>query len=244
MLYEEQQVMEAFRLYTRLALKGYGDKEALRLYLADDVVRGLVEEFAQEVECTVISAGDQLYLIPLALSSPFHVSNQSLKDQYLPAYAVNADIYLMYVAIIILFGEFYDSYQTMEATREFLTLDHWLTRLNERLLALKEINPKELEKMESELEYNWQQVIDKWDALDDLKEKVKARDARTRSRLGFLNTVKKFLEAQDLIRDIGEDEVTLTEKAQTIIQRYYMEVQHNQNILEFIYRNSPDKERK
>ncbi|WP_276619675.1 DUF6063 family protein [Syntrophomonas wolfei] len=244
MLYEEQQVMEAFRLYTRLALKGYGDKEALRLYLADDVVRGLVEEFAQEVECTVISAGDQLYLIPLALSSPFHVSNQSLKDQYLPAYAVNADIYLMYVAIIILFGEFYDSYQTMEATREFLTLDHWLTRLNERLLALKEINPKELEKMESELEYNWQQVIDKWDALDDLKEKVKAQDARTRSRLGFLNTVKKFLEAQDLIRDIGEDEVTLTEKAQTIIQRYYMEVQHNQNILEFIYRNSPDKERK
>jgi len=244
MLYEEQQVMEAFRLYTRLALKGYGDKEALRLYLADDVVRGLVEEFAQEVECTVISAGDQLYLIPLALSSPFHVSNQSLKDQYLPAYAVNADIYLMYVAIIILFGEFYDSYQTMEATREFLTLDHWLTRLNERLLALKEINPQELEKMESELEYNWQQVIDKWDALDDLKEKVKAQDARTRSRLGFLNTVKKFLEAQDLIRDIGEDEVTLTEKAQTIIQRYYMEVQHNQNILEFIYRNSPDKERK
>jgi hypothetical protein len=243
MLYDERQVMEAFRLYAGLALKGYGDREALRLYLADDVVRGLVEEFAQEVECTIISAGDQLYLIPLALSSPFHVSNQGLKEQYLPAYAVNADIYLMYVAIIILFGEFYDSYQTMEPTRDFLALDHWLTRVNERLLALKEIDPQELEKMESELEYNWQQVIDKWDALDDLKEKVKAQDARTRSRLGFLNTAKKFLEAQDLIRDIGEDEVTLTEKARTIIQRYYMEVQHNQDILEFIYQNSPDKER-
>lgn len=44
MLFEGQQVMEDFRLYTRLALKGYGDKE---VYLADDVVRGLVEEFAQ-----------------------------------------------------------------------------------------------------------------------------------------------------------------------------------------------------
>ena len=122
-------------------------------------------------------AGDQLYLIPVAISSPFHVSNQSLKEQYLPAHAVNADIYLMYVAIIILFGEFYDSYQTMEPTRDFLALDHWLTRLNERLLALKEIDPEELEKMELELEYNWQQVIDKWDALDDLKEKVRAQDA-------------------------------------------------------------------
>jgi len=58
-----------------------------------------------------------------------------------------------------------------------------------------------------------------------------------------LNTVKKFLEAQDLIRDIGADELTLTEKARTIIQRYYMEVEHNRSILEFIYRSSPDKER-
>ena len=46
-----------------------------------------------------------------------------------------------------------------------------------------------------------------------------------------------------MIRDIGEDEVTLTEKARTIIQRYYMEMEHNRSILEFIYRSSQDKER-
>ena len=131
MHYEERQVKEAFRLYAALAAQGYGDKEALRLYLADDVVRGLVEEFAQEVECTVIPAGDQLYLVPVAISSPFHISNQTLKEKYLPAHAANADIYLMYVAIIVLFGEFYDSYQTIEPTRDFLPVDLWLNRLNE-----------------------------------------------------------------------------------------------------------------
>lgn len=243
MFYEERQVRDAFRLYTALAVKGYGDKEALRLYLADDVVRGLLEEFAQEVECTVIPAGDKLYLIPVAVSSPFHISNQSLKEQYLPAHAVNADIYLMYVAIIILFGEFYDSYQTMEPTRDFISLDNWLTRLNERLLALKEMDPEELIKMEVEQEYNWRQLVEKWDALDDLKEKVKTQDGRTRSRLGFLNMVKKFLEAQDLVKDIGENEMMLTEKAKTIIQRYYMDVEHNRSILEFIYQSSQKKER-
>ena len=243
MFYEERQVKEAFRLYASLAVKGYGDKEALRLYLADDVVRGLVEEFAREVECTVIPAGDQLYLIPLAISSPFHISNQSLKERYLPGRAVNADIYLMYVAIIVLFGEFYDSYQTIEPTRDFLSIDLWLSRLNERILALKEMELEELEKMEQEQEYNWRQLVEKWDALNDLKEKVKSQDSRTQSRLGFLNAVKKFLEEQDLVRDIGEDEISLTEKARTIIQRYYMEVEHNQSILEFIYQTSLKKER-
>jgi hypothetical protein len=238
MLYEERQVRDAFRLYTALAVKGYGDKEALRLYLADDVVRGLVEEFAQEVECTVIPAGDRLYLIPVAVSSPFHISNQSLKEQYLPTHSVNADIYLMYVAIIILFGEFYDSYQTQEPTRDFISLDNWLIRLNERLLVLKEMDPEELEKLEEKHEYNWRQIVEKWSALDDLKEKAKTQDGRTRSRLGFLNTVKRFLEAQDLVRDIGENEIVLTEKAKTIIQRYYMDAEYNRGILEFIYQSS------
>jgi hypothetical protein len=241
MQYEERQVKAAFRLYASLAAKGYGDKEALRLYLADDVVRGLVEEFAQEVECAVIPAGDQLYLVPMAVSSPFHISNQGIKDRYLPAYAVNADIYLMYAAIIVLFGEFYDSYQTIEPTRDFLPVDLWLNRLNERLLALKEMEPAELEKAELEQEYNWRSVVEKWDALDDLREKAKAQDSRTRSRLAFLYTVRKFLEDQDLVKDLGEDELALTEKARTIIQRYYMEVEHNQSILEFIYQAGQPK---
>jgi hypothetical protein len=238
MHYEERQVKEAFRLYAALAAQGYGDKEALRLYLADDVVRGLVEEFAQEVECTVIPAGDQLYLVPVAISSPFHISNQTLKEKYLPTRSANEDIYLMYVAIIVLFGEFYDSYQTIEPTRDFLPVDLWLNRLNECLLAIKQIGPEELGKKELEQEYNWSQVVEKWDALNDLKEKVKTQDGRTRSRLAFINTVRKFLEEQDLVKDLGEDELALTEKARTIIQRYYMEVEHNQSILEFIYQAS------
>jgi hypothetical protein len=242
MIYDERQVREAFKLYASLALKGYGDKEELRLYLADDSVRGLVEMFAQEVECTVIPAGDRVYLVPLAISSPFHISNQTLKERYLPAHAVNADIYLMYVAIIILFGEFYDSYQNIEPTRDFLALDQWLSRLNERITVLKEMDPEELQKIEQDQEYNWRQVVEKWDALDDLKEKVKTQDGRTKSRLSFLNAVKKFLEEQDLIKDIGENELELTEKARTIIQRYYMEEERNHRILSFIYQLNHSKE--
>ncbi len=235
MFFEQQKVTAAFQLYSSLAVNGYGDKEEMRLYLADDEIRGLVDHFAHEVDCTVIMAGDRLYLIPLVMSSPFHVSNDTLKRLYFPSKYTNADIYLVYVAIIVLLGEFYDSYQTTEPTRDFLSLGDWLSSLSERILALKNFDPEELEKIGRDQRYNWRLVVEKWDALDDLRETARIQDGRTNSRLAFLNVVKRFLEVQDLIKDLGEDEVALTEKSRAIIQRYYMEVEYNRGILEFIY---------
>lgn len=242
MMYHHEQVIQAFNLYSKLSIQGYGEKDELRLYLADDAVRGLVDQFAKEVDCAVISAGDYIYLIPISMSSIFHVSNDTIKRTYLPAKAVNLDIYLMYVAIIILFGEFYDSYQTMEATRDFIALEDWLLSINERISSLKELGIEELKELEKEYEYNWVSIVEKWDAIDDIKENVKAQNARTISRLSFLNTVKRFLEAVDLIRNIGNDEIELTEKAKTIIQRYYMELEYNRGILEFMYQLDKRKE--
>jgi hypothetical protein len=240
LLYEEQQVIKAFKIYSDLAANGMGEKDELRQYLMDDKVRGLVEQFAEEVQCTIVVAGDYIYLIPKAEASSFHVSNESIKKDYLPAKALNADIYLMYVAIIILFGEFYDGYQSMNPTRDFIALGDWLDIVNERISSLKEHGAEKLEELEKEFAYNWLDVIDKWDPLDDLREGVKSQDARTASRLSFLNITKSFLEAQGLIAELGNDELELTEKAKTIIQRYYMEHEFNRGILDFIY--SMDRE--
>ena len=50
-----------------------------------------------------------------------------------------------------------------------------------------------------------------------------------------MNIVKNFLEDQELLLDIGNEELELTEKAKTIIQRYYMEYDYNRGILDFMY---------
>jgi len=235
MLYEQHKITEAFRLYSSLAVRGYVEKEEMRLYLVDDEVRGLVDHFAHEVDCTVITAGDRLYLVPKVMSSPHHVTNDTLKRLYFPSKYTNADIYLVYVAIIVLLGEFYDSYQTTEPTRDFLPLRDWLESLSERILALKNLDLEELEKAEREYRYNWRLVVEKWDALDDLRETARTQDGRTNSRLAFLNVVRRFLEAQDLVQDLGEDELALTEKSRAIVQRYYMEIEYNRGLLEFMY---------
>lgn len=233
--YSQNQIITAFKLYSTLSTKGYGDEDDLRLYLADDQIRNLIDEFAKEVDCVIFPSGDNLYFIPKVMDSPFHISNQSLKDNYLPSKYNNSDVYMMYIAIIVLFGAFYDSYQTTEITREFLPIDEWLNMINERMDSLKEHERETLKSLEKEYLYNWTDILDKWEALDDLKENVATQDARTNSRFSFLNTVRNFLKDQDLIDDIGNDEITLTEKAKTIIKRYYMEYDFNRGILDFIY---------
>ncbi|MBU5424831.1 non-ribosomal peptide synthetase module [Tissierella pigra] len=234
MIYEQEQVVQAFKIYSTLAINGKANKDDLRLYIADDTIRGLVNQFAQEMDCIILVVGDMVYMVPLAIYSPFHVSNQSIKDKHLPSKAVNADIYMMYISIIILFGEFYDSYQNVEATRDFIRVGDWLNVVNQKVLSIKTFDEEKLLELEERYEYNWIAIIDKWDALDDIKENV-AQTARTISRMSFINMVKRFLEKQELVEEIGNDEIQLTEKAKAIIQRYYMELEHNREILEFIY---------
>jgi hypothetical protein len=233
--YNNEQVIQAFKLYSILSMKGYGEKEELRLYIADEMIRGLVDQFARQVDCTIFASGDYIYMIPTSKNSIFHISNDSIKKLYLPSKSVNLDLYLMYTAIIVLFGEFYDSYQTMEPTRDFININEWLSSLNDRIAALNEHGVEKLKELDQEFDYNWSAIIEKWMDMDEIKEGVKSQDARTISRKSFLNTVKQFLEAQELVKDIGSEELDLTEKAKTIVQRYYMEYDYNRGILDFMY---------
>lgn len=233
--YNNEQVIQAFKLYSNLSIKGYGEREELKLYTIDENIRGLVDQFAREVDCTIFISGDYIYMIPISKESIYHVSNESIKTNYLPSKAVNLDLYLMYVSIIVLFGQFYDSYQTMEATRDFISINEWLCILNDKILELSEFDTEKLKELDVEFDYNWSAITRKWIDMDDIKENVKNQDARTTSRKSFLNTVKNFLEKQELVLDIGNEEVELTEKAKTIIQRYYMEYDYNRGILDFMY---------
>lgn len=241
MVYDNEIVLRAFRLYAELSRRGVVEREGLQQYLADDEVRGLVDQFAREVDCMTLTAGNQLHLIPMVRLSPFHVSNENLKKTYLRGQAVNADLYLMYVAIISFIGAFYDSYQSMEPTRDFIRLDEWLSLVQERIEGLKEHDPEQLKRYEIEFSYNWSAIIEKWDAMDDVKETAKRQSGNTISRLSFMDSVKRFLLDQSLAEEIGEGELTLTEKSRIIVQRYFMELQNNRGILQFLYQFEEDR---
>ncbi|WP_410513532.1 DUF6063 family protein [Paenibacillus sp. BR2-3] len=234
-LYENEVVLKAFRIYAELARQGLTEREGLQQYLADDEVRGLVDQFAREVDCVALPVGNQLHLVPLVRLSPFHVSNDYLKKTYLRAQAVNADLYLLYVAIIAFIGAFYDSYQTIEPTRDFIRMDEWLSLVQERVEGLKEHDPERLRQYEKEFSYNWALIIEKWDAMDDIRETAKRQSGNTISRMSFMDTARRFLMDQGLAEQIGDGELAITEKSKIIVQRYFMELQNNRGILQFLY---------
>lgn len=227
--------MNAFKIYTNLAKDGACGLEAVQQYQADDEIRSLLDSFSYEVDCVIIRTSEQLFLVPTTKLSPFHVSNDWIKRHYLRSNATNGDIYLLYFSTIILFGCFYDTYQSQEATRQFLKLDEWVHLIHERIEQLKTHDEDELKELEKEFSYNWGLIIEKWEDMDDIKETAKKQTGNTISRLSFIDTAKRFLVDQELIKEIGNNEITLTEKAKTIIQRFFMEVEYNKGIFEFIY---------
>ena len=235
MNYPEREVMQAFSLYTQLARDGVADKEAVQLYMGNDDVRSLIERFAHEVQCVIIRTTENLYMIPKTRLSPFHVSNEWIKRNYLRSDAVNADIYLLYFATIVLFGSFFDRYNSQEQTLQFISLADWVTAMNERISYLQSHDEEDLIEKEKEFSYNWRAIIDKWEDMDDIKETAKRQSGNTISRLSFIDTAKKFLVSEGLIREIGNNEVTITEKTKIIIQRYFMDTDYNNNIFEFLY---------
>lgn len=236
MLYEAETVRQAFAIFQLLTRDGKAGKADYHTYLADDAIRGLLNEFAESVNCNLITVGQELIMIPTVGDSPFHVNNEYLRRTYLKAGATNADLYLMYFTSLLLFGEFYNSYLSKEPTRDFLPIEDWVTAVQQRIDSLKEHEPEELKAYATEFSYNWPIIIEKWESMDDLREQAKRQTGNTISRLSFLDTVRRFLIDQQLIEDIGNHEMTLTEKAKTIVQRYFMDLDYNRGILDFLYR--------
>ncbi len=230
-----QQVTKTFKLYAKLQADGRILRDQAKIFYQDDEVRSLLSEFASQVDCGLISDHDYLYMIPLTTKSDFHMTNDRIKRDFFPSRALNMDIYLMYVAIIVFMGEFYDSYQRTKPTRDFLHISDWIRSLNDRIQSLKRFSEEELLEKEDQYEYHWQDIIKNWDAMDTVKEGIRRHTARTVSRLSFVRICANFMESQDLIKEIGDQEFTLTDKAMAITENYYMDYEYNRGVLEFIY---------
>ncbi len=231
----EQIVSKTFKLYAKLQSNGRVVRDNAKIFYQDDQVRSLLTEFAKEVDCGLISDHDYLYMIPLTTKSEFHMSNDRIKREYFPSRALNMDIYLMYVAIIVVVGEFYDSYQRMKPTRDFITISDWIRSLDERIQSLKRFDDNELAVKEDLYEYHWRDIIKNWDAMDTVKEGIRRHTARTVSRLSFVKITANFMIAQGLLMEIGEEEYRLTDKGMAITENYYMDYEYNRGVLEFIY---------
>lgn len=240
--YEGHDVEQAFELYRELALKGVITGDKANTFKVNETVYTLINQFADKMDADCLTVGQEVHLIPRTKLSPFHISNDTIKRQFLGSKSNNSDIYLMYLCSIVLIGSFYNSYQSNEPTLDFITYEVWVQQVNERIESLKAHDDEQLEKLEKEYSYRWSTIIEKWETLDELKESVTKQSGRTLSRLSFIDTVRRFLAEFDLVELIGQNEVALTEKTKVIVGRYFMEREFNRGILEFLYSFEDEEE--
>ena len=243
MQYEQQHIIKAFQLYSRLAVQGYIEQEDVECYLMNEDIQSLLEQFVREVDAILVHAGDLIYLVPITGLSPFHIKNEQIRREF-GANGVNADVYMMYFAMLVFIGEFYNSYQSRETQRDFYTMNEWLDVVNTRVGTLRQHTAEELQECCEDLQYNWLSILEKWDALNDLKESAVSQKGNTISRLSFLHKVMQFMIKEKVVSEIGLGEYALTEKTKTIVQRYFMEFDYNRGILQFMYQYDERKEEK
>lgn len=241
MNYQQQHIVKAFQLYTRLASFGFLEKEDVEVYLMQGEVQSLLEQFAWEVDAVLIPAGDLLYLVPITSLSPFHLKNEHVRRE-LGNSATNSDVYMMYFCLLAFLGEFYNSFHSTEVQRDFLSMDQWLITVNERMDSLRQHGEEVLQQFSNDLQYNWLGILEKWDLLNDLKESASSQKGNTASRLSFLHKVAQFMLKQNILTQVGPDEYTLTEKSKVIVQRYFMELDYNRGILQFMYQYDERKD--
>ena len=235
MIYQQEQIAKAFDMYSVLAVEGRISGDAVRYFKIDTDFRALVEMFCAKVDAVCLEVGNEVLLVPKTRLSPFHVTNDTLKREYFRSKGKNEDLYLMYFATICVLGEFYNSFHSMKPTRPFITLEEWIEAINRRLTSLRAYDEETLKEKEKYYSYRWSLLIEKWDALDDVKESAKRQSANTMSRVSFLHTTCKFLRDQEILVESGIGEFQLTEKAEVIIGNYFMDAAYNRGIIAFLY---------
>lgn len=236
-----EQVLKAQTIFTNLLLNGKALKELCKSYLDDDIVRELVEDFAQMAKGAIIGAGEYYYFIPLTEGSEYHLSNQFIKEQYLSRNSANIEIYMMYLSMIIFIGEFYNSYTTNKKTRDFLTLADWLDKIDERIESMDKIDDEVLKSAERDDGYNWFSLIEHWKQMDIIKEKTREQK-NSHSKRAFLNNTIGFMRDQDMIVELGNDEYDLSMKAQIVVTRFFMNTEYNRGIIDKLYNYSADED--
>ena len=197
MEFNETEIMTAYKIYSRLVGSGSLETAEAKEYIRDERIEELVDHFASSDDAAIITAGDTIYIVPIAITSSFHMNNETIKKLYLNNSATNLDIYLMYVAIIVFLGEFYNSYQTQEPTRNFIHMEEWLQAMNTRIEGLSQIDEETLKNIERQHEYNWVKIVEKWMAIDDLKENIDKSPKSYWANTSSNSIVKSLIDRSD-----------------------------------------------
>lgn len=177
-------------------------KELFRAYTEKENVMELVKNQGLIAECEVERYGDTIYLIPKEENIFLGYSKAQLKNKLCKSDATDKDYYLSQFVVLILLVEFYNGQGSSSKIRDFIRVGELSNSIMERL--------EEGVKISTEKDEN-QGIAFKnmYEAFQSLRS-TETKSIKKTTKEGFLHKILKFLEKQNLILYIEEDEMIKT----------------------------------
>lgn len=187
-------------------LKEEDESQLYRTYSENEEVSVLVKEQAEISDCTVEKYGGIIYLIPNVTNNYLGYSKNELKKRLCKSTANDKDYYLSQFVIITLLVNFYNSKGQSSKSRDYMKVGELMNEITNRLTEGASYM-KGKEDIEDAGGIAYTNILERFEALrstDGANSKAKT------TKEGFLEQILIFLEEQDLIDYIKEDEMIKT----------------------------------
>ena len=184
-------------------LREEDEQKLFRAYTEEETVQNLVKSQAEEAISTVERYGNTIYLIPKEENVFLGFSKAKLKEILCKSGGTDKDFYLSQFVILTLLVEFYDGQGSSSKSREYLRVGELQNRISERL---QEGVANTTEEEEEKKGIAFRNMLEAYEALRSDDKGSKSRTTKE----GFLHHILKFLEKQNLVDYVEEDEMIKT----------------------------------
>ena len=174
-----------------------------KAYTEQEAIQNLVKSQGELANSTIERYGNVIYLIPKEENNFLGFSKSQLKNALCKSNATDKDSYLSQFAILTLLVEFFDGQGSSSKTREYIRVGELQNSISKRL--------KEGAENADEEEEDGIAFSDILEAYEALRSDERGSHART-TKEGFLHQILTFLQKQNLIEYVEQDEMVKTTK--------------------------------
>ena len=180
------------------------EKDLYKAFTDSDIIQFLVRSQCEIADCNVSRYEDVIYIIPNDDNYFLGFSKTDLRQQICKSSNSDKDYFLSLFAIMVLILNFYDGYGTDCKIRDYMKFGELQNSIGEYLKKGINRHPDEDEQNEFGLLFTTMS-----ESYESLKSEEKISRKRT-TKEGFLYNIIKFLQDQNLIIFIEDDEMIKT----------------------------------
>lgn len=207
--YETEEVRQSQEIFYYLLehrkLQEEEETVLYRAYAEQETVQNLVKSQGDIAMCNIERYGNVVYLIPKEENNFLGFSKSQLKSVLCNSKATDKDYYLSQFVILTLLVEFFDGQGSSSKSREYMRVGELQNCISRRLKEGVQNVPKEEEEQAGIAFSNMME------AYEALRSDEKGSRART-TKEGFLHHILSFLQKQELIEYVEQDEMIKTTK--------------------------------